>query len=151
MLLLLLSYRRTVPTLPKPITSMRMAIMALLHIDHARPFMGKLYLIVVNAYSRWMYVSIVSSTSAEVTIQKLCSLFATHGVPEQPCQTMGHGSGFASEEFKKFTQLNGIRHTFTSPYDPSLNGLAEWAVQSFKHGVSKLSGSMENSFYSNIE
>ena len=52
-----------------------------------------------------------------------------------------NGSGFASEEFKKFTQLNGIRHTFTLP---SSNGLAERAMQSFKHGVSKLSGSMEN-------
>ena len=98
--------------------------------------------VVVDAYSRWMDVSIVSSTSAEATIQKLRSLFATHGVPEQ--LVSDNGSGFASEEFKKFTQLNGIRHTFTSPYHPSSNGLAERAVQSFKHGVSKLSGSMEN-------
>ena len=115
---------------------------ARLHIDHAGPFMGKLYLIVVDAYSRWIDVCIVHSTSAEATIQQLRSLFAVHGVPEQ--LVSDNGTGFTSNEFSKFTQANGIKHIFTSPYHPASNGLAERAVQSFKHTVSKLSGSMEN-------
>ena len=115
---------------------------ARLHIDHAGPFMGKLYLIVVDAYSRWIDVSIVSSTSADTTIQRLRNLFAVHGVPEQIVSD--NGAGFTSNEFSKFTRANGIKHILTSPYHPASNGLAERAVQSFKHGVSKLSGSMEN-------
>ena len=104
--------------------------------------MGKLYLIVVDAYLQWIDVCIVHSTSAEATIQQLRSLFAVHGVPEQ--LVSDNGTSFTSNEFSKFTQANGLKHIFTSPYHPASNGLAERAVQSFKHAVSKLSGSMEN-------
>ena len=89
-----------------------------------------------------MDVSIVCSTSADATIQRLRNLFAVHGVPEQIVSD--NGAGFTSNEFSKFTQANGIKHILTSPYHPATNGLAECAVQSFKHGVSKLSGPMED-------
>ena len=46
-----------------------------LHIDHAGPFHGKLFLIVVDAYSKWIDVQIVPSTSAEGTILLPYSLF----------------------------------------------------------------------------
>ncbi|UYV75050.1 SETMAR [Cordylochernes scorpioides] len=36
-----------------------------------------------------------------------------------------NGRQFVSGEFEKFTKMNGIRHTKTSPYNPSTNGLAE--------------------------
>ena len=44
----------------------------------------------------------------------------------------------------KFTEQNGIKHIFTSPYHPSSNGMAERAVQMFKQGISKLQGAIEN-------
>ena len=44
---------------------------ARLHIDHAGPFHGKLFLIIVDARSKWIDVQIVNSTSAESTISKL--------------------------------------------------------------------------------
>ncbi len=47
-----------------------------IHIDHAGPFQGKLFLITIDAHSKWMDVHVVSSTSAEVTIAKLRSVFA---------------------------------------------------------------------------
>ena len=112
-----------------------------LHIDHAGPFHGKLFLIVVDAHSKWIEVFIVSSTSAECTISKLQSLFITHGLPSQIVSD--NGSGFTSAEFKKFCADNGVRHILTSPYHPSSNGLAERAVQTFKSAVSKLEGPME--------
>ncbi|XP_019848905.1 PREDICTED: uncharacterized protein K02A2.6-like [Amphimedon queenslandica] len=40
------------------------------HIDHAGPFCGKLFLIVIDANSKWMDVHIVPSTASEVTIAK---------------------------------------------------------------------------------
>ena len=43
-----------------------------------------------------------------------------------------------------FTKRHGIHHTFVAPYHPSSNGLAERAVQTFKQGIKKLEGTIEN-------
>lgn len=113
-----------------------------IHIDHAGPFLGNQFLIVVDAYSRWIDVLPVSSSSSTVTITKLQSLFATHGIPEQIVSD--NGPGFVSEQFHNLTNRSGIKHTTTSPYHPSSNGLAERAVQTFKMAVTKLEGTMEH-------
>ena len=113
-----------------------------LHIDHAGPFLGKTYLVVVDAHSKWIDVSIVNSTSSECTIKQLLKLFATHGIPQQIVSD--NGTGFTSQEFEQFVQQNGIKHILSSPYHPASNGLAERAVQTFKSGVSKLQGPIEN-------
>ena len=34
-----------------------------IHIDYAGPFMGKIFLLVIDAHSRWMEVDAVSTTS----------------------------------------------------------------------------------------
>ena len=114
---------------------------ARIHIDHAGPFLGKTFLVIIDAYSKWIDVQSVNSTSAECTISKLRTLFATHGLPEQIISD--NGAGFRSAEFHHFTAQNGIKHIFTSPYHPSSNGLAERAVQIFKNTVSKLEGPID--------
>ena len=53
-----------------------------LHIDHAGPFMEKLFLVVVDAHSKWLEVKIVPSTSSQATIHALRSIFAIHGLPD---------------------------------------------------------------------
>ena len=106
--------------------------------DHAGPYLGKLFLILIDAHSKWIEAHIVSSTAADVTIAKLCSVFAIHGIPEQ--LVPNNESCFSSEEFKIFTKENGIHHTFTSPYHPASNGLAERAVQRVKGGIAKMEG-----------
>lgn len=47
-----------------------------LHIDHAGPFMGSYFLIVVDAYSKWLEVKIVSSLSSKTTIEHLPEIFS---------------------------------------------------------------------------
>ena len=106
-----------------------------IHIDHAGPFLGQLFLIAIDAHSKWMEVEIVSSTSAQCTIRKLRAMFATHGIPD--VLVSDNGSGFTSEEFDVFMRRNGIRHITTAPYHPSSNGLAERAVQVLKSGLKK--------------
>ena len=83
---------------------------ARIHIDHTGPFMGKMFLVVIDAHSKWIDVEILNSTSVS-NIIKLRSLFATHGIPEQ--LVSDNGSDFQSEEFKQFTTQNGIKHIFT--------------------------------------
>ena len=54
-----------------------------LHLDFAGPFLGASFLIVVDAYSKWLEVIPMSSTTAERTVTELRKLFATHGLPTQ--------------------------------------------------------------------
>ena len=107
-----------------------------LHIDHAGPFLGHLFLIIVDAHSKWLEVKRVSSTSSQVTISVLRSVFATHGIPDTLMSD--NGSAFTSAEFKEFTDRNGIQHLTSAPYHPSSNGLAERAVQTFKSAMKKM-------------
>ena len=115
---------------------------ARIHMDHAGPFLGHLFLIVVDAHSKWIEAHIVSSTSADATIHKLQQIFATHGYPEQIVSD--NGTGFASAEFQEYTKTHGILHTFTAPYHPSSNGMAERSVQTLKMGLKKSNGSIQD-------
>ena len=110
---------------------------ARVHIDYAGPFMGRMFLILVDAHSKWMEVKPVSSATSAVTIEQLRSIFATHGLPEM--LVSDNGSVFTSDEFKDFTKSNGIRHVTSAPYHPASNGLAERAVQTFKESMKKFS------------
>ena len=76
-----------------------------LHIDHAGPFMVKLFLVVVDAHSKWLEVKIISSTSSQATIH---AIFAIHGLPD--IIVSDNGTAFTSSEFNDFVQKNGIRH-----------------------------------------
>lgn len=94
-----------------------------IHIDHAGPFLGQTFLILIDAYSRWLDVHIVPSTLAEATIKVLKQVFSAHGLPSQ--LVSDNGPAFTSQEFKNFMCKNGMRHSLTSPYHPRSNGLAE--------------------------
>ena len=54
-----------------------------LHIDFAGPFLGKMFLVVIDAHLKWPEVSVMHSTTANNTIDALRSLFACFGFPEQ--------------------------------------------------------------------
>jgi hypothetical protein len=95
------------------------------HADYAGPLEGKMFLILVDAYSKWLEVDIDPSATTQNTIQKLRSIFVTHGLPE--VLVTDNGTAFTSREFKEFTKRNGIQHLTTAPYHPSSNGLAERA------------------------
>ena len=100
------------------------------HIDHAGPFLGKTFLIVVDAHSKWLDVKVVPSTNSSATILALRQIFSNLGIPE--VIVSDNGTAFTSTEFPTFVQNNGIRHVRSSPYHPASNGLAERAVQTFK-------------------
>ena len=106
-----------------------------LHADYVGPFMGKMFLVVIDAYSKWIEVKTVSSATSTVTTNQLRSIFATHGLPE--ILVTDNGTTFTSAEFQEFAKNNGIRHVKTAPYHPSSNGLAERAVQTLKSSLKK--------------
>ena len=114
---------------------------ARLHIDFAGPFLGKTFLIVIDAHSKWIEAICTGSTSSNVVIEELRTMFAKFGLPETV--VTDNGTGFTSHEFNSFLKRNGIKHITSAPYHPSSNGLAERAVQIVKQGLKKVSsGSM---------
>ena len=49
-----------------------------IHVDFAGPFLGKMFIIIVDAYSKWPEILPMVSTSSESTIEVLRSLFAMY-------------------------------------------------------------------------
>ena len=109
-----------------------------LHLDFAGPFQGHMWLIVIDAYSKWPEVVPMKATTATRTIGKLRTIFACWGLPEQILTD--NGPQFTSEEFQKFMLSNGIKHSKTAPYHPQSNGAAERFVQTFKQAMKKMKG-----------
>lgn len=106
-----------------------------LHIDHAGPFMGHTFLILMDAYSKWMDAYLVPSASSASTIECLRKSFSSQGLPEMIVSD--NASCFVSAEFQEFMKKNGIEHITSAPYHPSSNGCAERAVQTFKSMMKK--------------
>ena len=109
-----------------------------IHLDFAGPWMNHMFLVLVDAGSKWLDVSVMSSITSIQTIEKLQSIFSVHGLPKTI--VTDNGPSFVSEEFERFCQVNGIQHVKSSPYHPATNGLAERGVQSFKVGIKKMEG-----------
>ena len=68
-----------------------------IHVDFAGPYQSKMFLIVVDAHSKWPEVIQMSSTSAEQTVVVLRQLFATYGLPLQ--LVLDNGPQFTAVEF----------------------------------------------------
>ena len=108
---------------------------ARLHVNYAGPYMGKIFLVLIDAPSKWMDVHTVPSATSHSTISVLRTIFASHGLPE--ILVSGNGTAFTSSEFGIFLRQNGIRHITSAPYHPATNGLAERAVQILKNSLKK--------------
>ncbi|XP_051782565.1 uncharacterized protein K02A2.6-like [Erpetoichthys calabaricus] len=109
-----------------------------IHVDFAGPFEGNMYLIVIDAHSKWPEVHIMDNTTASKTIQVLRSLFSRYGIPH--ILVSDNGPQFCSEEFGTFLKSNGVKHIRSAPYHPATNGLAERFVQTFKHSLKSSRG-----------
>lgn len=107
-----------------------------INIDFAGPYQNKIFLIIVDSYSRWPEVIVVNNMTTETVIRHLRMLFATHGL----CETLvsDNGTAFVSAEMKQFLDSNKIKHITTAPYHPATNGLAERMVQTVKDKLRKM-------------
>ena len=125
--------RQKPPTAPLHPWSWPTGVWQRIHIDFAGPFLGHMFLLVIDSHSKWLEVFVMSSTTSIKTIDTLKSLFARYGLPEQIVSD--NGPQFTSDEFKSFCKSNGIRHITGAPYHPSTNGAIERAVQTMKKSL----------------
>ena len=113
-----------------------------IHVDYAGPINGKMYLIIIDSFSKWLEIIPTESATAEVTIKALREVMSRWGLPLM--LVSDNGPCFTSYEFAEFCKHNHIKHITVSPHHPASNGLAERAVQVFKRGVKKLSGIIDD-------
>ncbi|XP_021348211.1 uncharacterized protein K02A2.6-like [Mizuhopecten yessoensis] len=131
--------RKVLPNAPKsPANPWRWpsAPWSRIHIDFAGPFMDEMYMIVVDAHSKWLDVIRMSLTTSTSTINALRYLFASYGLPKE--LVSDNGPQFPAAEFTTFLKENGVRHILSAPYHPSSNGEAERAVRTFKQAMKSM-------------
>ena len=114
------------------------------HADFAGPFLGYMWLLIVDAYSKWLEVHKMSigMTKASDTIKVLRSVFCRYGIPVT-CVTDG-GPQFIADEMEAFMKSNGINHVKSPPYMPASNGQIEVLVGKFKAAMKKMKHSNQN-------
>ena len=105
------------------------------HIDFAGPIDGTMYLIVVDAYSKWPEVIPMKSTTSDHIKDVLFHLFCRNGFPEQ--LVSDNAPHFVSYIFKEFTRRYAIKHKLSAPFHAATNGLAEKFVSNFKNALKK--------------
>ena len=108
-----------------------------LHLDHAINFLGKDWLVITDAYSKYPCIHPTSSTSSRATLDLLEEDFALFGYPHT--LVTDNAPTFTSEEFQSWCKERGITHLTGAPYHPATNGAAERLVQTFKQAMKKSS------------
>lgn len=106
-----------------------------IHIDYMGPIKGKYCLIVIDAFSKWLEVFLMSSITSEQTIDRLRGLFSRYGLPKTLCSD--NGTQFTSHEFKNFLTQNNVTHITSPTYHAASNGAAENSVKTVKNFLIK--------------
>ena len=105
--------------------------------NHAGRFLGHMFLVLVDAHSKWM-MSILCPPLLLLKPLKLGVIFAAHRIPRTV--VTDNGPSYSREEFNTSMYHYGIANGTATPYRPSSNGLAERAVQTFKQGLKNTQG-----------
>lgn len=97
-------------------------------IDVALDFLGPLpsgeyLLVIIDYYSRYKEIEIMSRITAKATIDRLSRIFTRLGYPMTI--TLDNARQFVSAELEQFCSEHGVHLNNTTPYWPQENGLVE--------------------------
>lgn len=107
-----------------------------LHLDFTGPIQGTTILVVVDAFSKWIEIVPMLSTTMEATIRDLQRLFTCHGIPD--LVVSGNGPQWTSAMFQAFLATLGVRQALISPYHPASNGWAKREVRLVKEALDRM-------------
>ncbi|KAJ8889247.1 hypothetical protein PR048_008745 [Dryococelus australis] len=111
-------YSRDIPTLPY---------------EHVSAFGGKKFLIITDAYSKWVNIFPLQGKNVESVVDTCTTVFAVHGDSQV---LVSDNIPFNSREFRNFAK-DRFELQFSSPRYAQSNGLAEKGVHSFYAKVGK--------------
>ena len=77
-----------------------------IHIHYAGPFMSSMFLVVVDAHTKWLEVIPMTTISAEKTIEVLRTLFASYGLHQKLISD--NRPQFTASSFEEFLSPNGV-------------------------------------------
>ena len=87
----------------------------------------------VDTYSKWLDVEIVSHCDTKNTTLCLSKWFSQYDIPVELISD--NETQFTSQEFENFIKTLGIKHIRTAAYHQSSNVQAERYVQTMKNGL----------------
>ena len=93
-------------------------------------FNGKKYLMVVDYYSRFPVIRLLSDMNSHTVSNHFTSILAEYGLPSTIIADFG--SQYVSERFRSKCEQSGITLHCSSPYHHQANSLAERAVGTCK-------------------
>ena len=104
------------------------------HVDFAGPFLGSMWLLAMDAHSKWpSVIRLANYPTTEITIVGLDALFTIWGLPKT--LVSDNGPQFASADFANWCRSNGIVHMTSAPFHLPSNGEAERLVGVFKKAM----------------
>lgn len=96
---------------------------------------SRTYLAIIDYYSKWVEVKLLTKQTSTETIHQIKSVFAAHGI--QDIIVNDSHSQFSSQVFANFASSYGFTHMTSSSRHPKANGEAERAVQTIKQLLEK--------------
>ncbi len=98
-------------------------------------FEGKTFLLIVDSFSKWIDVSLLSKSDAKSVNKQILHFFSNFGI----CKLLvtDNGPPFSSREFENCMSNEGVKIKHSPEYHPESNGLAERAVQTVKQSLKK--------------
>ena len=100
--------QRDVPSLPLKLWFWPSRPWNRLHIDYVGPFMNSMFLLIIDAHSKWVEIFKTSSSTSAATIQLLRSTFVRFGITQMIVSD--NSSCFTSSDFKEFLKLIYWQH-----------------------------------------
>lgn len=109
------------------------------HADYMGPLSDKMYLVLVDAYSKWPEVFRMNSTTASATVEKIAECCGRFG--SMLTLVTDNAPNFKSSVVEEFCSRNNIKHITSPAYHPQSNGQAEAFVGHLKRTLKKEEGS----------
>jgi hypothetical protein len=116
------------------------------HIDFFS-FGGRECLILIDAFSRWLEIKVMSKTNANSVLRELEMIFKTFGYAKEIVSD--NGPPFFSHEFKSKLESWNVKVTNSPPYHPESNGIIERAVSTAKSALRKIIEEFSHEFQFN--